>query len=121
MRRVWPEQDSQGDADHLQILGASDRLDLLRVCADVVDDGALKVWEFQVPTFLHDIVVFDSLYLVEEEGTMTRLDVVDGGLEAGAENEGDHHHAGGPFNLVHILTHFSFILRIRKSRSRSLT
>ena len=105
----------------LLTFGTSDTLDLFGVCTHVVDDGALKVWEFQVPTFSNDVVLFDSCYLVEEEGTMARFNVVDGGLEAGAENEGDHHHAGGPFNLVHILTHFSFILRIRKPRSRSLT
>ena len=81
----------------LLTFGPSDTLDLFGVCADVIDDGALQVREFQVPTFLHDIVVFHSLNLVEEEGTMTRLYIVDGRLEAGAEDEWDHHHAGGPF------------------------
>ena len=57
---------------------SSNTLDLFGVCTDVIDDGSLQVGDFQVPTFLHDIVVFHTLNLVEEEGTMTRLNVEDG-------------------------------------------
>lgn len=61
----------------LLTFGPSDTLDLFGVCADVIDNGALEIREFQVPTFLYDIG-FHSLNLVEEEGTMTRLNVEDG-------------------------------------------
>ena len=77
--------------------GSSDTLDLFGVRADVIDYGTLEVGQFEIPTFLHDIVVFHSLDFVKKEGTMTRLNVVDGGFEAGADDERDHHHAGGPF------------------------
>ena len=50
----------------LLTFGPSDTLDLFGVCADVIDDGALEVREFQVPTFLHNIedfflILFDLL------------------------------------------------------------
>ena len=37
-------QDSESQADHLQILGTSGGGDVARLCADVVDDASVKIY-----------------------------------------------------------------------------
>ena len=38
-------QDTTGDVDHLKVLGAGERGDVARLCADVIDNGRFKPWD----------------------------------------------------------------------------
>ena len=38
-------QDTAGDVDHLKVLGAGERGDVARLCADVIDNGRFKPWD----------------------------------------------------------------------------
>ena len=53
--------------------GASATLDLLGVRAHVIDNLALEVWQLEVPSFTHDVILH-STELIELESAMTRFD-----------------------------------------------
>ena len=64
---------TQGDVDHLQVLCSGEGSDALRLCANVVDDGALQPWDAEVKPFSQHNVVHTAQAAVND-GTVTTLD-----------------------------------------------
>ncbi len=72
-------QDSEGQADHLQVLGAGGGADGARLGSDVEDDGLLQPRHEEVCPLVDD-GFFYTRDSVEDDGSGTTLDVVDGVL-----------------------------------------
>lgn len=73
-------EDAEGQADHLQVLGAGGGGDVAGLGADVEDDAALEPGDEEVGA-LADDGLLDALQTVEDDGPRAALDVVDGRLD----------------------------------------
>ena len=78
-------QDSEGQADHLQILGAGGGRDDARLGANIEDDGLLQPWDQEVCALVDDSLLHTG-NSVEDNRPRTTLDVVDGVLEKSHTN-----------------------------------
>lgn len=72
-------QDPQGQADHLQVLGAGGGGDVAGLGADVEDDAALEPGDEEVRALVDDLLL-DALQPVEDDGPRAAAHVVDGRL-----------------------------------------
>jgi hypothetical protein len=82
-------QDSESQADHLQILGTGGGGDVARLCADVVDDALLQPGNEEVSSLAHNAFL-DTRQAVEDDGASAALDIVHGGIcEGQAEGGGN--------------------------------
>jgi hypothetical protein len=82
-------QDSESQADHLQILGTGGGGDVARLCADVVDDALLQPGDEEVSSLAHNAFL-NTRQAVEDDGASAALDIVHGGIcEGQTEGSGD--------------------------------
>lgn len=84
-------QNSQGQADHLQVLTAGGCGDVSRLGAHIVDDRLLEPGNEEVGAFVDDALA-NTAQTVEDDGAVAALDIVDGSLgetEAGGERNGE--------------------------------
>lgn len=72
-------QDSESQADHLQILGTGCGGDVARLCADIVDDALLQPGNEEVSSLAHNAFL-DTRQAVEDDGASAALDIVHGGI-----------------------------------------
>lgn len=70
-----PVQHSEGQADHLQILGSSSGRDVSRLRAYIVDDGFLQPRYQEVCSFIDDLLL-DTRQSVEDDCSTTASHVV---------------------------------------------
>lgn len=70
-------QDTQGQANHLQVLTTRCRGDASGLCPHVEDDGPLQPRDQEVRALVDD-ALFDTRHPVEDDGARTALDVEDG-------------------------------------------
>lgn len=75
-------QHTQGQADHLQILGAGGGGDVARLGAHIKDDAALEPGDQEMRAFADD-AFFDTGETVKDDGAGTAADVVEGFAEEG--------------------------------------
>jgi len=68
-------QHSEGQADHLQVLGSSSGRDVSRLRADIVDDGLLQPGYQKVGSFV-DNLLLDTRQSVEDDCSTTASHVV---------------------------------------------
>lgn len=73
-------QHPQSQADHLQILASSCRAYVPRLRTDIVHYGLLQPWNQKMCAFVDD-TLFDTRNSVEDDGSCTAFDVVEGGLD----------------------------------------
>lgn len=73
-------QDSQGQADHLQVLTSSGGGDVTGLCADIVDDGLLQPGDQEVGALVDDLLL-DTGQPVEDDSPRTTSNVVEGVVE----------------------------------------
>lgn len=79
-------QNSQGQADHLQILAAGGGGDVSGFGADIVDDGLLQPRNEEMCAFIHDSLL-NTAETVEDDSSGATFDVVDGRLAEGEADE----------------------------------
>ena len=72
-------QDSESQANHLQILGTGGGRDVARLCADIVDDALLQPGNQEVSSLAHNAFL-DTGQTVEDDGASAALDVVHGSI-----------------------------------------
>lgn len=72
-------QDSESQADHLQILGTGSGGDVARLCADVVDDALLQPGDQEMGSLAHNAFL-DTRQTVEDDGASAALDIVHGSI-----------------------------------------
>lgn len=97
LRDIRPVQDSQGQADHLQILTAGGGGDVTGLGADVVDNRPLQPGDQEVRALV-DHLVLHTGQAVEDDGAATTTDIVDGGVDrvgTGDETDSPAHEPGG--------------------------
>lgn len=82
-------QDSESQANHLQILGTSGGRDVAGLCADIVDDALLQPGNQEVSSLAHNAFL-DTGQAIEDDGASAALDIVHGGICEG-ETEGSRH------------------------------
>lgn len=68
-------QNSQRQADHLQVLTTSRSRDIPGLRPDVEYDGTLQDWDQEVSAFVDDLV-FDSGDAVKDDGAGATFDIV---------------------------------------------
>lgn len=73
-------QNSQRQAHHLQVLTSRSRGDIARLRPHIVYDSLLQPRDEEVRALTHNLLL-DSANPVEDDGSCTTLDVVDGGVE----------------------------------------
>ena len=79
-------QHSQRQADHLQILTPRRGGDVTRLGAHIVDNGPLQPGDQEMRALVHDLLLHTG-DPVEDDGTGTTSDIVDGGLDGGSTQE----------------------------------
>ena len=82
-------QNSEGQANHLQILAAGGGGDVSRLGADIVDDGLLQPGNEEMCAFIHDRLL-NTAETIEDDRPGTTFDVVDGRLAEGEADENWH-------------------------------
>lgn len=88
---LGPVQNSEGQANHLQVLAAGGCGDVPRLGAHIVDDRLLEPGNEEVGALVDDALA-NTAQAVEDDGTVAALDIVDGSLgetEAGGERNGE--------------------------------
>ena len=68
-------QDSQGQADHLQVFGSSRGRDIPRLRSDVVDDALLQPRDQEMCSLIHDLI-FDSREAIEDDCSSATLHII---------------------------------------------
>ena len=82
-------KNSEGQANHLQVLAAGGCRDVSRLGAHIVDDRLLEPGNEEVGAFVDDALA-DTTQTVEDDGAVAALDIVEGGLsETEASGERD--------------------------------
>lgn len=89
---VWPVQDSQRQADHLEILAAGGGGNVPGLCAHVKDDAPLQPRDQKVRSLVDDILL-DTGQPVEDDGSCSAPDVVDGLCDEECAGRGRDGHA----------------------------
>lgn len=74
---LGPVQDTQGEADHLQVLAAGHCGDAPRLGADVKDDALLQPGDEEVGALVDDVFLY-TLPAVKDDGPRAAADIVDG-------------------------------------------
>ena len=88
---LGPVQNSEGQANHLQVLAAGGCGDVSRLGAHIVDDRLLEPGNEEVGAFVDDALA-NTAQTVEDDGAVAALDIVEGSLsetEAGGERDGE--------------------------------
>jgi hypothetical protein len=88
---LGPVQNSEGQANHLQVLAAGGCGDVSRLGAHIVDDRLLEPGNEEVGALIDDALA-NTAQTVEDDGAVAALDIVDGSLgetEAGGERDGE--------------------------------
>jgi hypothetical protein len=88
---LGPVQNSEGQANHLQVLAAGGCGDVPRLGAHIVDDCLLEPGNEEVGALVDDALA-NTAQTVEDDGAVAALDIVDGSLgktEAGGERDGE--------------------------------
>lgn len=86
-----PVQNSEGQANHLQVLAAGGCGDVSRLGAHIVDNRLLEPGNEEVCAFVDDALA-NTAQTVEDDGAVAALDIVDrslGETEAGGERNGE--------------------------------
>lgn len=86
---LGPVQDTQRQADHLQVLAAGGGGDVARLGAHIVVDGALQPRHQEVGA-LADNVLLHTRQTVEDDGPRPAADIVDGVLQHADADGGGH-------------------------------
>ena len=81
-------QDSQRQADHLQILGSRRRRNIPRLCAHIKNDTPLQPGNEEVCSFANHFFL-NSGQTVEYNGARATLDIVHGGVEGEGACDGE--------------------------------
>ena len=84
-------QNSEGQANHLQVLAAGGCRDVPRLGAHIIDDRLLEPWNEEVGAFV-DNALANTAETVEDDSAVAALDIVDrslGETEAGGERNGE--------------------------------
>lgn len=84
-------QNSEGQANHLQVLAAGGCRDVPRLGAHIIDDRLLEPWNEEVGAFVDDALA-NTAQTVEDDGAVAALDIVErslGETEAGGERDGE--------------------------------
>ena len=84
-------QNSEGQANHLQVLAAGGCRDVPRLGAHIIDDRLLEPGNKEVGAFVDDALA-NTAQTVEDDGAVAALDIVEGSLsetEAGGERDGE--------------------------------
>lgn len=68
-------QDSQSQADHLQILTSGGSRDVARLGANIVDNGSLQPGNQEMRAFVDDLLLH-TRQPVEDDGSSSTLDIV---------------------------------------------
>lgn len=89
---IWPVQDSQRQADHLEILAAGGGGNVPGLRAHVKDDAPLQPRDQKVRSLVDDILL-DTGQPVEDDGSCSAPDVVDGLCEEECAGRGRDGHA----------------------------
>ena len=109
-------QDSQSQADHLQILATGCGGDISRFGSNIVDYGLLQPGHQEVGAFVN-YSLFHSRKTVEDHGTGTAFDVVDGSLGEGeADGDGDGVTVDSTESVSHREADGKGVLRVVKRR-----
>lgn len=99
-------QDSERQADHLQILATSGGGDVPGLRPDVEEDAALQPW-YQEMCALVDDALLNSLQTIEYNGSCSTPHVVNARLHnAGADDGGNGEPCHCPDNWIHNLLWF---------------
>ena len=88
---LGPVEDSEGQANQLQVLAAGGCGDVPRLGAHIVDNRLLEPGNEEVGAFVDDALA-NTAQTVEDDGAVAALDIVDGGLgktEASSEGDGE--------------------------------
>lgn len=88
---LGPVQNSEGQANHLQVLAAGGCGDVPRLGAHIVDDRLLEPGNEEVSALVDDALA-NTAQTVEDDSAVAALDIVDGSLgetEAGGERNGE--------------------------------
>jgi len=88
---LGPVQNSEGQANHLQVLAAGGCGDVPRLGAHIIDDRLLKPGNEEVGALVDDALA-NTAQTVEDDGAVAALDIVDGSLgetEAGGKRDSE--------------------------------
>lgn len=82
-------QDSESQADHLQILASGSRGDVSGLGPHIVDDALLQPGNQEMCSFIHNLLL-DTGQSIEDDSPSSPLHIVNGGLgERSSHGEGD--------------------------------
>lgn len=88
---LWPVKDSEGQANHLQVLAAGGCGNVSRLGAHIVDDRLLEPWNEEVGALVDDAFA-NTAQTVEDDRAVAALDIVEGSLgktDAGGKRDGE--------------------------------
>lgn len=111
---IWPVQDSQRQADHLEILAAGGGGNVPGLRAHVKDDAPLQPRDQKVRSLVDDILL-DTGQPVEDDGSCSAPDVVDGLCEEECAGRGRDGHAVHEVEGSRKRRHFEFRCFSKKS------
>lgn len=87
LRNLGSMQDSQRQANHLQILAAGRGGDVPGLGAYIIDDRLLQPRNEEMGSLIHDRLL-DSTQTIEDDSTSATFDIIDGSLDEGEPDGG---------------------------------